>query len=80
MLIITRRVDETIEIRAAEGAENVPLGAVFAKGAIQIGLVSVSGNRARLAIDAPPELKIWRCGGPLIRNQETAEKKEPIEP
>ena len=63
MLVISRKVNETIEIRPQEGAGPATLDEVFAHGAIEISLIRVGTGRVQVAIHAPPELKIWRCEG-----------------
>ena len=69
MLIISRRLGETIEIRPVEGAEHLTLFDVFGDGAIRFSATEIHKHSVRIAIDAPPELKIWRCDGPLTRDE-----------
>lgn len=63
MLIVSRRVGETIEIRPREGAEAVTLEQAFAHGPIRIHFVRMSPSRVQIAVDAPPELEIRRGRG-----------------
>ena len=44
MLVISRKVDETITIGDA----------------IKLTVVSIRGNQVKIGIDAPVELKVWR--------------------
>ena len=70
MLVLTRRLNETIEIRPVPGTEDMTLGQVFTNGSIQISLVAFDQGRARFAIDAPPELQIWRLDQPIVTCKE----------
>lgn len=60
MLVVSRKPNEAIEIRPTEGAGCATLEQVFGQGGITISLVRVGNTRVRVAIDAPPQLKIWR--------------------
>ena len=73
MLILSRKVNESIEIRPQAGAELVTLAEAFAHGAIQISLVRVGTGRIKVAIDAPPELRIWRTHQPSSDAEAAAE-------
>lgn len=61
MLIVSRKINETIEIRPHDDAGHATLAEVFSGGPIQISLIRVGTGRVKVAIDAPRELKIWRC-------------------
>jgi sRNA-binding carbon storage regulator CsrA len=74
MLVVSRKVNETIEIRPQDGAGPITLAEVFANGAIEISLIRVGTARVKVAINAPPELKIWR------REAEDAEPREEVDP
>lgn len=61
MLVIKRKIDESITIRPRDGADaSQTIDELFAAGAIEIRLLDVGGNKVTIAIEAPPELKIWR--------------------
>ncbi len=61
MLIIKRRIDESITIRPRDGTDaSQTIDELFAAGVIEIKLLDVGSNKVTIAIDAPPELKIWR--------------------
>lgn len=61
MLIVTRRVNETITIDAAEGLDrSMPISEAFRDGAIEIKLLHIAGQRVRVAVEAPRQLRIWR--------------------
>ena len=61
MLIIKRRIDESITIQPRDGTDaSQTINELFAAGAIEIRLLEVGGNKVTIAIEAPPELKIWR--------------------
>ena len=61
MLVVSRRADETIEIKLADGADGtLTLNDLFAKGAIEIKLLGGNGRRVKMGIEAPPELCIRR--------------------
>ena len=49
MLVVSRRADEAIQIKLADGADgNLTLNDLFAKGPIEITLLGSSGRRRRL--------------------------------
>jgi len=61
VLIISRKETEIVTIEPIAGLDpNLTLQQAFALGPIAIRIVRVNGHRVRLAIDAPPALKIWR--------------------
>ena len=61
MLIIKRRIDESITIQPRDGIDaSQTIDELFASGAIEIRLLEVRSNKVTIAIEAPPELKIWR--------------------
>lgn len=62
MLVLSRKVDETIEIRPREAASAETLAQVFAQGGIRIRLVRIGPTRVQVAIEAPDELEIRRGG------------------
>ena len=65
MLIVSRRTDEGIQIRLADGADGtVTLNDLFAKGPIEITLLGGHGRRVKVGIEAPPELSIRRKARP----------------
>jgi len=61
MLVISRRKDEAITIEPVNGLDpRMTLEEAFANGPIEIRLINLSSSKARLAIDAPRELRIRR--------------------
>jgi sRNA-binding carbon storage regulator CsrA len=61
MLVVSRRADETIQIKLADGVDgNLTLKDLFAKGPIEITLLGGNGRRVRMGIEAPRELCILR--------------------
>ena len=61
MLVVSRRSDEAILIKLADGADGtLTLNDLFAKGPIEITLLGGSGKRVKMGIAAPPELCIRR--------------------
>ena len=64
MLIISRKENETITIEPVGGRDaDLTLRRAFVDGPITIRLLRVCGGKARIAIEAPSHLRIWR-GGP----------------
>ena len=65
MLIVSRRTEEAIQIKLADGANgNLTLSDLFAKGPIEITLLGGNGRRVKMGIEAPPELCILRVERP----------------
>jgi len=65
MLVVSRRSDEAIVIKLADGANgNLTLNDLFAKGPIEITLLGGNGRRVKMGIAAPPELCIRRKDKP----------------
>jgi sRNA-binding carbon storage regulator CsrA len=61
MLVVSRRSDESIQIKLADGADGtLTLNDLFAKGPIEITLLGGNGRRVKMGIAAPPELCIRR--------------------
>ncbi len=61
MLVVSRRSDESIQIKLADGVDgSQTLSDVFAKGPIEITLLGGNGRRVKMGIAAPPELSIRR--------------------
>ncbi len=61
MLVVSRRSDESILIKLADGVDsNRTLADVFANGPIEITLLGGNGRRVKMGIAAPPELSIRR--------------------
>ena len=72
MLVVSRKENESITIEPVEGLDpSLTLREAFAHGPIVIRLAHVGLNRVRLAIDAPPSLRIGR-GPARAREQDTA--------
>jgi sRNA-binding carbon storage regulator CsrA len=65
MLVVSRRADEAIQIKLAEGVDgNLTLNDLFANGPIEITLLGGNGRRIKMGIEAPPELCILRIDKP----------------
>jgi len=60
MLVLSRKANESIEIRPVDERDETPLRELFASGGICIRLVRIGKTRVRVAIDAPPALRIDR--------------------
>jgi sRNA-binding carbon storage regulator CsrA len=61
VLIVSRRAEESILIKLAEGADGtLTLNDLFANGPIEIMLLAAKGRRIKMGIAAPPELCIRR--------------------
>ncbi|MFQ5643737.1 MAG: carbon storage regulator [Thiogranum sp.] len=61
MLVLTRRVGETIYIfPSSELPPDTPISALFKDGPIELTLTRINGNQARIGIVAPPTLTIAR--------------------
>ncbi len=61
MLVVSRRSDESILIKPADGVDfSLTLADLFAAGPIEITLLGGNGRRVKMGIDAPPELSIRR--------------------
>ena len=61
MLVVSRRSDESIQIKLADGADGtLTLNDLFSKGPIEIILLGGNGRRVKMGIEAPPELSIRR--------------------
>lgn len=68
MLIIKRKANEFITIEPDEGADkSLTIEDLFTEGGIEIRLLEVGSKQIKLAIEAPPQLKIWRDEGPAQR-------------
>jgi sRNA-binding carbon storage regulator CsrA len=61
MLVVSRKADESILIKLADGADGTrTLNDLFANGPIEITLLGGNGKRVKMGIAAPPELCIRR--------------------
>ncbi|MDX1561844.1 MAG: carbon storage regulator, partial [Gammaproteobacteria bacterium] len=61
MLVVSRRSEESIQIKLADGADgSLTLNDLFSKGPIEITLLGGNGRRVKMGIAAPPELSIRR--------------------
>jgi len=61
MLVLSRRVDESIVIQPADGTDGkMTLAELFANGPIQITLLGGTGRRVKMGIEAPEQLAIRR--------------------
>lgn len=60
MLIVSRKINEVIEITPDESSGPSTLSQIFADQRIRIELVKIGPSRVKVAIEAPPELKILR--------------------
>lgn len=61
MLVVSRRPDESILIKLADGVDgDLRIKDVFANGPIEITLLGGNGRRVKVGIAAPPQLSIRR--------------------
>ena len=61
MLIVSRRDDESIEIKPGDDIDpKMTLADLFATGPIEIRIFSSNGNRVKMGVQAPEQLSIWR--------------------
>lgn len=61
MLIVSRRDDESIEIRPGDDIDpSMTLADLFRNGPIEITIFSSNGNRVKMGVQAPEQLCIWR--------------------
>jgi sRNA-binding carbon storage regulator CsrA len=61
MLVVSRRPDESILIKLAEGVDgDLRIKDLFANGPIEITLLGGNGRRVKVGIAAPPQLSIRR--------------------
>ncbi|MBT8098762.1 MAG: carbon storage regulator [Gammaproteobacteria bacterium] len=61
MLVVSRRDDESIEIRPGDGIDpSMTLADLFKTGPIEITIFSSNGNRVKMGVQAPEQLCIWR--------------------
>ena len=61
MLIVSRRDDESIEIKPGDDIDpHMTLADLFAAGPIEIRIFSSNGNRVKMGVQAPEQLSIWR--------------------
>lgn len=64
MLIVSRKDEESIEIRPGDGIDpDMTLADLFASGPIEITIFSATANRVKMGVQAPTELCIWRKNG-----------------
>jgi sRNA-binding carbon storage regulator CsrA len=67
MLVVSRKEQESIRIEPVEGLDpSMTLREAFAHGAILVKLVHVGSKRVRLAIEAPPPLRVRRGDTPAV--------------
>jgi sRNA-binding carbon storage regulator CsrA len=65
MLVVSRRSDESILIKPADGVDHsLTLADLFASGPIEITLLGGNGRRVKMGIAAPPQLSIRRKDKP----------------
>ena len=61
MLIVSRKDDESIEIKPGDDIDpKMTLADLFAAGPIEIKIFSSNGNRVKMGVIAPAQLSIWR--------------------
>ena len=61
MLVVSRRPDESILIKLADGVDgDLKVKDLFANGPIEIMLLGGNGRRVKVGIAAPPQLSIRR--------------------
>lgn len=65
MLIIKRKDDEAIVITPQDDLDtSQTVAQLFASGPIEIKMREVGNHTVKVAIEAPPQLKIWRDAKP----------------
>ena len=70
MLVVSRKEHESIRIEPVEGLDpSMTLREAFAHGPILVKLVHVGHKRVRLAIEAPPPLKVKRDDTPTVSTE-----------
>jgi len=68
MLILTRRIGETIHLNLANFVDSdMTVGEFFSRGAIEIALLGIKGNQASIGVQASDNVNIVRTE--LIRGQ-----------
>lgn len=78
MLVLSRRMNELIEIGPADDLDGATLREIFADGDIQIRLIRIAKNRVSVAIEAPSALKIRRGpSGPAGHGAARDKAKDP---
>jgi len=60
LLVLTRRINESIVIFPKDIPENMTVAELFARGNIEIEVLGVQGGQIRLGFGAPKELAIFR--------------------
>ncbi len=61
MLILTRRIGETIQLNLADFVDSdMTVGELFSHGSIEIALLGIKGHQARIGIQASAILNIAR--------------------
>ena len=61
MLIIKRKAQDIITIAPVEGMDtSLPISEIFGSGVIEIKLLEIGRRQVKVAIEAPPQLQIWR--------------------
>lgn len=66
MLVIKRKGHEAITIEPQDDLDRSrSIDELFANGPIEIRVFGMSNKAVRVAIEAPPELKIWRGKRPV---------------
>ena len=61
MLIVSRRDVNSIEIRPGDYIDpEMTLADLFRNGPIEITVISLGGKRAKMGVQAPSRLSIWR--------------------
>ena len=77
MLVIKRKATDVITIEPVAGTDmSQPIEELFADGAIEITLLDIGRSQAKVAINAPPQLRIWRGHGPARKVAAKTEKPE----
>ena len=65
MLIIKRKHDEAIVITPRDDVDtSKTIAELFARGPIEIKIREIGSHTVKVAIQAPPQLKIWRGAKP----------------
>lgn len=78
MLIIKRKAQDIITIAPKEGMDtSLPISEIFKDGVIEIKLLEVGRRQVKVAIDAPPQLQIWR--GKINSNTRDSEASDEVD-
>ncbi len=76
MLILTRRIGESIKLNLAENIDpDTTVGELFAEGGLEVAVLGIKGNQARVGIEAPLSIQILR--NELSERREACSERQP---